>query len=86
MSHSAEEKSIPQNPSEEIDVEKRLSGFTEHSASASSPITEFSGVIHQNELGAKMKRRHFFSPLDLKHAQALNLDAEQVQYTREEEV
>lgn len=68
-------------PQPEVDVEKRLSEFTEHS---STPAANSSGVTHQSELG-QTKRGHFFSPLDLKHAQAVNLDAEEVQYTREED-
>ncbi|KAE9410087.1 MFS general substrate transporter [Gymnopus androsaceus JB14] len=54
------------------DVEKHLPG-------------ERDGTAHQDELGSRLKRAHFFSPLDPACAQAVNLDAEMVQYTAEEE-
>jgi hypothetical protein len=44
------------------------------------------GTLHQNAIGDKAKRRHFFSPLDLSWAEAVHKDAEDVQYTPEEEV
>ncbi|KXN84014.1 hypothetical protein AN958_00573 [Leucoagaricus sp. SymC.cos] len=44
------------------------------------------GTLHQNVLAGEMKRRHFFSPLDPAWAEAVHKDAENVQYSPEEEV
>jgi len=44
------------------------------------------GTLHQNAIGHKAQRRHFFSPLDPESAEAVHKDAEVVQYTPEEEV
>ncbi|KAK7056694.1 hypothetical protein VNI00_002411 [Paramarasmius palmivorus] len=43
------------------------------------------GTAHQNELGPKPKRRHFFSPLDETYAAAVHEDAKTVEYTPEED-
>jgi len=44
------------------------------------------GTSHQSELGPKAKRKHFFAPLDPAHADAVNKDAELVEFTEDEEV
>lgn len=44
------------------------------------------GTLHQGKLGPKAKRKHFFSPLDPKYAEAVHMDAENVIFTEEEEV
>ncbi len=44
------------------------------------------GTAHQSALGPKPKRKHFFSPLDSTYADAVNLDAESVEFTPEEDV
>ncbi|KAJ6454545.1 MFS general substrate transporter [Mycena vitilis] len=43
------------------------------------------GEYHQGQLGPKAARKHFFSPLDPAYADAVNLDAETVEYTEAEE-
>lgn len=44
------------------------------------------GTLHQSQLGAKVKRKGFFSPLDFSFADAVHQDAETVVYTEAEEV
>ena len=44
------------------------------------------GTSHQSELGPKAKRKHFFAPLDPAYADAVNKDAEFVEFTVDEEV
>ena len=44
------------------------------------------GTSHQSELGPKAKRKHFFAPLDPAYADAVNKDAEFVEFTADEEV
>jgi len=44
------------------------------------------GTSHQSELGPKAKRKHFFAPLDPAYADAVNKDAEFVEFTEDEEV
>lgn len=63
----------------DVDVEKRLSSSLPSDA-------EMEGTARQNELGPKLKRAHFFSPLDPAVAEAVNKDAETVEYTPEEDV
>ncbi|KAF7342036.1 MFS general substrate transporter [Mycena venus] len=43
------------------------------------------GEYHQSQLGPKPSRKHFFSPLDPAYADAVNRDAETVQFTEAEE-
>ncbi|KAF9029572.1 MFS general substrate transporter [Hymenopellis radicata] len=43
------------------------------------------GTAHQAALGPKPKRKYFFSPLDSTYADAVNLDAETVEFTPEED-
>ncbi|KAF8892997.1 MFS general substrate transporter [Infundibulicybe gibba] len=43
------------------------------------------GTAHQEKLGPKPKRKHFFSSLDPAYADAVNRDAAAVEYTEEEE-
>ncbi|KAJ3979320.1 MFS general substrate transporter [Lentinula detonsa] len=75
----------PFNP--DLDVEKRPSNVSESFASLppTTSLKDHTGVSHQNELGARAKRRLFFSPLDSNYAKAVNLDAEHVVYTPEED-
>ncbi|KAJ3741020.1 MFS general substrate transporter [Lentinula detonsa] len=75
----------PFNP--DLDVEKRPSNVSESFASLppTTSLKDHTGVSHQNELGARAKRRFFFSPLDSNYAKAVNLDAEHVVYTPEED-
>lgn len=44
------------------------------------------GTMHQNALGPKPARKHFFSPLDSTYADAVHRDAETVDFTPEEDV
>jgi hypothetical protein len=44
------------------------------------------GTFHQQELTSQAKRKHFFSPLDSAHAEAVHRDAEDVVFTDEEDV
>jgi hypothetical protein len=44
------------------------------------------GDYHQSQLGPKPSRKHFFSPLDPAYADAVNRDAETVEFTEAEEV
>lgn len=44
------------------------------------------GTYHQAQFDFKVKRKHFFSPLDASYAEAVHRDAERVQFTPEEEV
>ncbi|KAJ7859580.1 MFS general substrate transporter [Mycena leptocephala] len=43
------------------------------------------GDYHQSQLGPKPSRKHFFSPLDPAYADAVNRDAETVEFTEAEE-
>ncbi|KAJ7326311.1 MFS general substrate transporter [Mycena albidolilacea] len=43
------------------------------------------GEYHQSQLGPKASRKHFFSPLDPAYADAVNRDAETVEFTAAEE-
>ncbi|KAJ3780393.1 MFS general substrate transporter [Lentinula aff. detonsa] len=72
----------PFNP--DLDVEKRPSNVSESFASLppTTSLKDHTGVSHQNELGARAKRRLFFSPLDSNYAKAVNLDAEHVTKTK----
>ncbi|KAJ3779007.1 MFS general substrate transporter [Lentinula raphanica] len=78
MSNLPREQELVQHSELEIDVEKRL-------ASALPSEAEREGTARQNELGPKLKRAHFFSPLDPAVAEAVNRDAETVEYTADEE-
>ncbi|KAJ3760004.1 MFS general substrate transporter [Lentinula raphanica] len=78
MSNLPREQELVQHSELEIDVEKRL-------ASALPSEAEREGTARQNELGPKLKRTHFFSPLDPAVAEAVNRDAETVEYTADEE-
>ncbi|GAV99050.1 MFS general substrate transporter [Lentinula edodes] len=71
------EEPLPQTELD-VDVEKRLSSSLPSDA-------EMEGIARQNELGPKLKRAHFFSPLDPAVAEAVNKDAETVEYTPEED-
>ena len=44
------------------------------------------GTSHQSELGPKAMRNHFFAPLDSAYADAVDKDAEFVEFTADEEV
>lgn len=44
------------------------------------------GTYHQSQVGDKPVRRHFFSPPDGALADAVNRDADEVEFTEEEEV
>ncbi|KAJ4492230.1 MFS general substrate transporter [Lentinula edodes] len=78
---------MSQSLSQELDVEKRPSNLSEPYTSLPHTLssTGYSGVTYQGELGAIPKRRHFFSALDSNCAEAVNLDAENVVYTLEED-
>lgn len=52
----------------------------------SSQHTNKEGTLYQSELGPKAHRKHFFSPLDPAHSDAVHRDAESVEYTEDEEV
>ncbi|KAJ3829483.1 MFS general substrate transporter [Lentinula raphanica] len=78
MSNLPREQELVQHSELEIDVEKRL-------ASALPSEAEREGTARQSELGPKLKRAHFFSPLDPAVAEAVNRDAETVEYTADEE-
>ncbi|KAG6840846.1 hypothetical protein C0991_003793 [Blastosporella zonata] len=43
------------------------------------------GTFYQTQLGLKPTRKHFFAPIDSTYAEAVNRDAETVEYTDEEE-
>ncbi|KAG6826188.1 hypothetical protein H0H87_007716, partial [Tephrocybe sp. NHM501043] len=43
------------------------------------------GIFYQAQLGFKLKRKHFFAPIDSAYADAVHRDAETVEYTEEEE-
>jgi hypothetical protein len=58
----------------------------EHSTSDASTPDKATGDYHQSQLGPKPTRKHFFSPLDPGYADAVNLDAETVEFTEAEEV
>ncbi|KAJ6481767.1 MFS general substrate transporter [Mycena sanguinolenta] len=47
--------------------------------------TNKEGEYHQGQLGPKPSRKHFFSPLDPAYADAVNRDAETVEFTDAEE-
>ncbi|KAL0581030.1 hypothetical protein V5O48_001024 [Marasmius crinis-equi] len=64
--------------SENGDIEKSSN------ASANKPHTT-EGSAHQDSLGPKAKRRHFFSPLDRAYADAVHEDAKTVEFTPEED-
>ncbi|KIK67726.1 hypothetical protein GYMLUDRAFT_237937 [Collybiopsis luxurians FD-317 M1] len=70
--------------SQEIDVEKRLSESS--SALVHATVDHQAGGFYQSQLDPKTRRRHFFSALDSNHAQAVNLDAEGVAFTAEEDL
>ncbi|KAJ3868982.1 MFS general substrate transporter [Lentinula novae-zelandiae] len=78
---------ISQSLSPEPDVEKLPLNLSEPHTSLPHTLssTGHSGVTHQGKLGARPKRRHFFSALDPNYAEAVNLDAENVVYTFEED-
>ncbi|KAF5348886.1 hypothetical protein D9756_009799 [Leucocoprinus leucothites] len=73
----------------------KMSAPSTNSAEATQPLDEAQikqrgqeakdGTLHQNAIGSKVKRKHFFSPLDPAWAEAVHKDAETVQYTPEEE-
>lgn len=44
------------------------------------------GSYYQSQLGPKPKRKHFFSSLDPSYANAVNRDAETVEFTAQEDV
>ncbi|KAF9267538.1 MFS general substrate transporter [Marasmius fiardii PR-910] len=64
--------------SDDLDVEKAAHPMDEKALN-----TE--GTAHQDALGPKAKRRHFFSPLDRSFADAVNEDAKTVEFTPEED-
>ncbi|KAJ3826542.1 MFS general substrate transporter [Lentinula raphanica] len=71
---------LSQTPSLGLDVEKHISN-------ASESWNQI-GVAHQNEIGARPEKRNlfeFFSSPDSNYAKAVNLDAENVVYTHEED-
>ncbi|KAF8827123.1 hypothetical protein HHX47_DHR5000603 [Lentinula edodes] len=76
-----------QSLSQGLDVEKRPSNLSEpYNSPPHTPSSpDCSGVTYQGELGARPKRQHFFSALDSNYAEAVNLDAETVVYTLEED-
>ncbi|KAI3607385.1 mfs transporter [Moniliophthora roreri] len=53
--------------------------------SAAGKTFNTEGTAHQNELGPKPIRRHFFSPLDGTYAAAVHEDAKTMEYTPEED-
>ncbi|KAJ7481694.1 MFS general substrate transporter [Mycena latifolia] len=63
------------NETKEVDIER----------SSDASHANKSGEYHQSQLGPKPTRKHFFSPLDPGYAEAVNLDAETVEYTEAEE-
>ncbi|KAJ3871995.1 hypothetical protein F5051DRAFT_482329 [Lentinula edodes] len=79
---------MSQSLSQGLDVEKRPSNLSEpyNSLPHTPSSPDCSGVTYQGELGARPKRQHFFSALDSNYAEAVNLDAETVVYTLEEDV
>lgn len=44
------------------------------------------GTFHQQQIGPKAKRKHFFSSLDPAYADAVHRDAQSVQFTELDEV
>lgn len=44
------------------------------------------GTFHQAQVAGIAKRKHFFSPPDASLAEAVNRDADNVEFTEEEEV
>ncbi|KAJ3904330.1 MFS general substrate transporter [Lentinula edodes] len=78
---------MSQSLSQGLDVEKRPSNLSEpyNSLPHTPSSPDCSGVTYQGELGARPKRQHFFSALDSNYAEAVNLDAETVVYTLEED-
>jgi hypothetical protein len=80
MSHSEQQRAADANasqsrPSSDDDVEK-----------SSSEDHNTEGTFHQNQMGPKPKRKHFFSSLDPSYADAVHRDAASVEYSEEEEV
>ncbi|KAF5344838.1 hypothetical protein D9757_001246 [Collybiopsis confluens] len=67
----------------DTDMEKRSESSAVSGPSSGSDHQD--GVFYQNELGPRPKRRHFFSGVDFSHAQAVNLDAEKISFTLEED-
>ncbi|KAK7042317.1 MFS general substrate transporter [Favolaschia claudopus] len=57
----------------------------ERGSDASGSQVNKTGDHHQSQLGPKAERKHFFSPLDPAYADAVNRDAETVEYTEAEE-
>lgn len=78
--HSLSQDGLPGEPRpstvEDADVEKPIE--------AASFNKE--GILHQGKLGPKPSRKHFFSSLDPAYAAAVHQDAEEVEYSEEEEV
>ncbi|KDR77295.1 hypothetical protein GALMADRAFT_66247 [Galerina marginata CBS 339.88] len=60
-------------------------GSPDQAEKSVSEHTNKEGILYQSELGPKAHRKHFFSPLDSSYADAVNRDAEAVEYTAEEE-
>ncbi|KAF8624722.1 hypothetical protein AX17_007053 [Amanita inopinata Kibby_2008] len=65
----------------EVDVERRSS--TPDNLEEDEARKE--GTYYQSTLGPAAKRRHFFSPLDSSHAAAVHKDAENIEFSAEEE-
>ncbi|KAK7460853.1 hypothetical protein VKT23_008784 [Stygiomarasmius scandens] len=73
-SHPNEVSEVPQ---EQHDVEKVVISSEQH--------FNKDGTYYQSQAGPKVKRKHFFAPLDAAHAEAVTKDAENVVFTPEEE-
>lgn len=68
------------------DSEKGNTVMIERGPTDQVPGDNTEGTFHQAQLAFKVTRKHFFSPLDPSYADAVQRDAETVQYTLEEEV
>ncbi|CAK5263390.1 unnamed protein product [Mycena citricolor] len=66
-----------------MDNEKSDGASASHVEDHSQQLSD--GVYHQSRLGPKATRKHFFSPLDRSYAEAVNLDAEGVEFDQAEE-
>lgn len=70
--------------SEQNDAHLSTDGTSKHITTSEHSNTE--GTEHQAALGPQPQRKHFFSALNSAYAEAVNLDAEKVEYKPEEEV
>ncbi|KAJ7135487.1 MFS general substrate transporter [Mycena crocata] len=66
---------MEQNDTKDVDIERN----------SDVARTNKEGDYHQSQLGPKPTRKHFFSPLDPGYADAVNRDAETVEFTEAEE-